>query len=249
MSDYRDSHKALETSNNYEIRYSKGAEAFYWSRFESIILKKIALKYYKTDRAYLDFASGTGRIAQLLNIGQQHTTLIDISEAMLSHARKKLPKARIIRTDITTQSTVQLECFQFVTCFRFLLNAQPELRHKALKWIRNHIDSDGLLIINNHGNKNSLFGLTTVLGNVFFNKSLNTLTHQRCKEILFDHGFDIVETHHFRVLPTLKGKLLLPKKLSLHVEEFLSSGSLVKKFSKDTIYVCRPIPISSSGDI
>ncbi len=105
--------------------------------------------------AYLDFACGTGRVLSYLEARVRSARGIEISAAMLDIARNKVRHADLVRADITATSDVEAS-YDLITCFRFLLNAEPDLRHHALRGLAARLKGpDSRLLLDNHGNLTS----------------------------------------------------------------------------------------------
>src|SRR5262245_37552937 len=75
---------------------------------------------------YLDFACGTGRLTAVVAPMAMDVVGIDVSRSMLKAAASKLPSARFVCGDITTED-LHLGSFDLVTTFRFFGNAEPAL--------------------------------------------------------------------------------------------------------------------------
>ena len=106
----------------------------------------------RSNAAYLDFACGTGRVISYLEDLAENVTGIDISPAMLKLAAEKCKRARLIQKDITVETNTPPEKFDLITSFRFLTNAEPELRKQALLRLHKYLKDDGTLIVNAHSN-------------------------------------------------------------------------------------------------
>jgi hypothetical protein len=159
---------------------------------------------------------------------------------MLNEARKKLPQAEIHIADVTAQP-VEIGRFRVISMFRFLLNAQPELRENALRWVRSVMEPDGFLIVNNHMNTWSAAGLVTWLARRLMRRPLNHLNDRQTVALLKRCGFEVVHSYGFRMLPSWRGKPVLPSRLLLRLEQSLSGWQPLQRFAKDRIYVCRPV--------
>lgn len=101
---------------------------------------------------YLDFACGTGRVLAHVAPQARSTRGIDISEAMVTRARERVPSATIEARNITDGGAVEAT-YDVITSFRFLLNAEPQLRVAGLEALAARLkDRSSVLIVNNHGN-------------------------------------------------------------------------------------------------
>jgi ubiquinone/menaquinone biosynthesis C-methylase UbiE len=242
--DYRQSHVAPGKGARYDEIYRPGsALAFYWEHFERPYLERQfgRLQEAHPGGRYLDFACGTGRI---LEVGAPHfgtAVGIDVSDAMLTQARAKVPEATIVRADVLTEP-VDVGTFDVVTLFRFLLRAGAELREDVLRWLRTVIADDGTLIVNNHRNALSQRGLTyrieTTIRPNGFEEEL--LTDRQVEELLHRCGFRVVERYGFGAVPSLRGRLLVSPPVLLPLERRWTKSGL-QRFSKNRIYICRPV--------
>ena len=102
---------------------------------------------------YLDFATGTARILSFVEDKVDRATGIDVSEAMASRARQKVTKAKVLCKDITVEGAEVEGKYDFITTFRFLLNAEQPLRLAGLQALAARLkDGSSRLVFNNHSN-------------------------------------------------------------------------------------------------
>jgi hypothetical protein len=106
---------------------------------------------------------------------------------MLAEARRKIPGARFVRADLTTED-VDIGQFDLATSFRFLGNAGPDLRRAALGAIAKRLRRDAFLIVNNHRNPHAIGTLFAKLGG---GRHDLDLTHAMLARLLADAGFRI----------------------------------------------------------
>lgn len=242
MTDYRTSHVGADRGRVYDERYARGAEEFYWSLFEKPYLERLFARLAtEHGTRYLDFATGTGRILETAAQTFSDVTGLDVSEDMLQEAARKVSTAKLLQADIT-KDTVNLGTFDVITCFRFILNAQPELRICVLQWLRQVIDDDGVLVINNHLNRWSLTGIVCGLSNLIRGERRhNLLSDREVRELIAGCGFAVTEQYGFGIIPAWRNRLLLPRALVLTVERVSSKTPLLGLFAKDRVYLCRPV--------
>ncbi len=221
MKSYRESHTQQGKGEAYDKSHENKYDAVIWDTFVKPYLKNI-LKSTSEQGAkkYLDFACGTGRILNQSNYFFDDITGIDISEEMLKVAKKRVPNAVYYCHDVTANNNISLK-FDCITLFRFVLNAEPELRKEILHWLFCHIEDDGVLIFNNHMNLYSFRGLITWLARCFGNKQVNYLTKKQITHDLRLTGFTIVSCKGFWLLPTVNGKPILGTKLQTWLEKRL----------------------------
>jgi len=137
---------------------------------EKQILKETLSRFNKNKKTVriLDFASGTGRVAEYLEeLGFRNILCMDASNEMLKEARKKTKYSKFAVVDITDkkiEKKFKKESFDIIIAFRFFLNADKELRSEAIKRLDWFLKKSGTLIFNIHGNRNSLrfFGVVSI---------------------------------------------------------------------------------------
>ena len=72
---------------------------------------------------------------------------------MLSRAALRVRKANLLCKDITTDEDDIEGHYDLITAFRFLLNAEPDLRRVAMRKLATRLTgSDSRLVVNVHGN-------------------------------------------------------------------------------------------------
>jgi SAM-dependent methyltransferase len=242
--DYRRSHLGERRGVTYDELYRPGsALAFYWDQFERPFLEAAFadLSAAHPGGRYLDFACGTGRILQVAAPYFGSAVGIDVSEGMLARAREKVPGARLVCADVLTEP-VDVGTFDVITVFRFILRAGPELREAALRWLRGVISEGGTLIVNNHRNAHSQRGIayriqTAIRPNGFKDE---LLSDAQVQQLLARCGFEIVRTYGFGGVPSLRGRLIVPPRALARIERWWTEHRTAR-FSKNRIYVCRPV--------
>jgi SAM-dependent methyltransferase len=242
--DYRKSHSSPGKGARYDRLYRPGtALAFYWDRFERPYLAALFARL-AADRPggrYLDFACGTGRILDVGADGFRDTTGIDVSETMLELARRKRPAATILCADVLADP-IEVGPFDVITLFRFLVRA-GDLREQVLSWLRGVIRDDGVLIVNNHRNALSVRGLLFRLRRRLHPSDIDheILSDREVKAMLARTGWAVVEEYGFGLVPSVRGRLIVPARLLEAIERRLSGSGAFARFAKNRIYVCRPI--------
>lgn len=245
--DYREYYKTKESAEEYDRKaYSKGTYAsFLWEIEKKILLEfLISLRNTRDRIRYLDFACGTGRIVSIIENFVDESYGIDISQVMLDHAAKKTKRTILIQGDITKDDGIIIGMYDLITVFRFVLNAQPELREGALKILCSRMNSiESWLIFNMHANKYS-YAFVSYLWYKFFGQANNKdtkryLSRNDCIKIANDAGLDVIKIKGlgfisgrlFRVLPSLP--------LALLVEVSLSKLPLVNLLGTNLIFFCK----------
>lgn len=189
MTDYRVSH--FDRGPSYDS--SLAAEPFsrYMNHWEATHLRKLVPALFPSQAPrHLDFACGTGRITEIVAPMARETVGVDVSDSMLEEARAKLPSVEFRKADLTKES-VELAPFDLVTSFRFVGNAQQELRVAALNAVHRLLKPSGYLIVNNHRSPTSIAArLSRLTG---WDPDMD-LTHSLLTSTLHGCGFTVVRT-------------------------------------------------------
>jgi SAM-dependent methyltransferase len=173
--------------------YAPGSYADLLWRIEQDQLRTIVSELHARKQRIeaLDFASGTGRIAALLEDQVQALTSIEISESMAEIARIKLKRTNILTKNILEPGASIEGQYDLITAFRFFLNAEPSLRLPALKSLATRLrDRDSLLVFNNHGN--------------FWSHKLLLWPYHRLRRLGKGRGTTGNYLSHSQILPLLK---------------------------------------------
>jgi SAM-dependent methyltransferase len=157
MIDYRTSH--LERGEIYDATLSASPFDAYMADWEAHHLVRIVRELFPDGvGSYLDFACGTGRITATVAPFSRSSVAVDVSPSMLELARSKVPSVSFHLCDLT-KDDVDLGTFDLVTSFRFLGNAQDELRESALAAIVKRMSPGAFLIVDSHRNPHALYEL------------------------------------------------------------------------------------------
>lgn len=186
--------------------------------------------------ALLDFACGTGRILGHFHGRVASATGIDVSSSMLEVARKVAPTAELIEADLTQHDALGNRCFDLITAFRFFPNAEPELRRAVLLVLVRHLASHGLLVFNNHKNRNSLARrISRFLGREV---ARGTMSHAEVEALMALAGLRILRVIPLGTLPVSDRHLILPVWLVEHLERWFSRVPSLAALAQNVIYVC-----------
>lgn len=198
---YRDSHRGRAKAEDYDRGFAVpgSAKATSWEIERELLGAALRTHAPHPVRGAVDFACGTGRVLAFLQERVARCTGVDVSPEMLALARRRCPKARLVRADVTGDEQVELDHpVDVVTAFRFFLNAEPELRRRALRWIRGHLEPGGVLLANFHLNPHS------VRGSYLRTRRLPDqpmLSLGDVRRLLADAGFAVVAQHGYEYLP------------------------------------------------
>lgn len=210
--------------------------AMVW-RLEQRALDRIFRDFLPSGRAdHLDFACGTGRILEHFAGRVASATGVDVSSSMLEVARKVAPGAELVDADLTQQDVLGERRFDLITAFRFFPNAEPELRLAVFSVLARHLTPAGVLVFNNHKNRNSLRGrLARLRGR---STGRGTMTHAEVQALLPAAGLRMLARLPVASLPLSEKHAILPVGLVEPLERMMSGWSPVAGIAQDIIYVC-----------
>jgi SAM-dependent methyltransferase len=193
----------------------------------------------------LDFACGTGRVLACVEEFADTADGIDISEKMVAVARTKCRRAQLQVGDVLVQPELLQKNYDVITCFRLLLNLEPELRAKILQQLRRAIrEPDGRLLINVHGNSHSLRHPAIVWRRrrERAKKSdvmSNEMSPAETEKLLWENGFRIVRKIGFGILPP--GFYRTPlRRAAFAADKFFAGENAWSRWSVDILFVCAP---------
>jgi len=193
----------------------------------------------------LDFACGTGRVLAALEPLVDVADGVDISENMVAVARGKCPKARLRVGDVLAQPELLAPEYDLISCFRFLLNVEPELRGRVLRRLREVLRTPaGLLLVNVHGNARSLRH-PAIAWRRWRQRGepsdvmLNEMSPGAAKRLLADSGFEIVRQFGFGMLPPTLYRTPL-RRAAGALDGALAGEHFWNDCAIDLLFVCRP---------
>jgi SAM-dependent methyltransferase len=237
---YTDSHKGK--GSDYHQTFAPEVNphrAMLW-RLERRALDEILRRHLVPGKiVHLDFACGTGRILGHLSRHVASATGVDVSPSMMEVARDTAPGAELIEADLTQRDVLGTRHFDLITAFRFFPNAEPELRRAVLPVLARHLAPRGVLVFNNHKNRNSLpRRISRFLGR---EAPGLTMTHAEVETLAAEAGLSIVEVIPLASLPFSENHLVLPVPLLEFLERGLSGRQALTSIAQDVIYVCARI--------
>ena len=244
---YTDSHKGK--GSNYHQTFAPEVNphrAMLW-RLERRALDEILRHHLVPGKAaHLDFACGTGRILGHLRRQVASATGVDVSTSMMEVARDVAQGAELIEADLTQRDVLGERQFDLITAFRFFPNAEPELRRAVLRVLARHLAPRGVLVFNNHKNRNSLTRrISRFLGREAPGR---TMTHAEVQTLVAEAGLRIVEVVPLASLPFSENHLGIPVPLLELVERGLSGRRVLTGIAQDVIYVCGRTPQGGSAE-
>lgn len=238
MSSYRESH--LAKGKDYHTSFStQPRRSLIWEIEKQVIIDIVDRFLDGCPIYHLDFACGTGRIAALLKSRTVQSTGIDVSESMLAVARKENPTIEFLKGDITTDDSLLAgERFNLITAFRFFPNAEPDLRLAVFSRFRTLLRDDGILIFNNHKNKDWTRH-TFVRFVTFGARGTGGWGESEVREIVRMSGFEILQEVHIGFLPEWEGFCWMrPRRLAYWIEKYLAGKQGLFR-GENVLYVYR----------
>jgi ubiquinone/menaquinone biosynthesis C-methylase UbiE len=208
-------------------------------RIEKQILDGIVSENFgQTRMRLLDFACGTGRILHHLESRASESVGIDLSPSMLEVARAKVRKSEIVEADITRTDVLQDRQFDLVTAFRFFPNAEPELRTEAMLVLKRHLSPRGVLVFNNHKNRDSsICKLARALGRG--NPRETLMSAEEATDLISMAGLVVAKRYHLGVIPVTEKHPVLPSAMLNTLETFFCRCPQLWRLARYHIYVCR----------
>jgi predicted TPR repeat methyltransferase len=119
---------------------------------------------------------------------------LDISETMLAVARERVPNVKLVQADATRNpAALRNRRFDFVTAFRFFLNAQPALRDDAMAFLASTLrDGSSRLLFNVHGNRHSTRALLAAKA-MITREQFASMSVRESVRLAERHGLEVVE--------------------------------------------------------
>ena len=247
--DYRLSHTGKGKGVSYDRSFQREGYRKYIWHWEQEVLSRILRRYFATAKPgrYLDFACGTGRIADYLESAVIESIGVDVSEEMLLVAKNRLQKTKLVRADLTRETVFETGYFDLITAFRFFLNAQSSLREDALDALHSVIKGDGLLVLNIHMNGGCLLEglLRAYLRIVGKAPNFNTVSYDQMRAMLARSGFEIAATYHYGIVPIYNEDAGFPRFVVVPIDWVTSQFVFFRRWSRYVIYVCKPCMVTS----
>lgn len=194
----------------------------------------------------LDFACGTGRVLSLLEPFADKLVGVDISTAMAERARTRCPRAMIVVGDICSGRLPISGRYDVITVFRFLLNAETELRRTVLMHLRNYLDEEhGLLVLNVHGNARSLRHLGILRRRLLSppsNGMLAEMTNEETCRLLDSTGYSVSRMCGYGLMLPILYRTPF-RKLAFAVDRYTAARQWLPHRCVDLVFICKPKPL------
>jgi SAM-dependent methyltransferase len=245
--DYRQRFSDPAIAAKYDlVIYSKDSVSDAVWQLESAILKDVVahIRQRKSRIEYLDFACGTGRIISFLEDKVDKATGIDVSQFMLNRAANKGKRARFLCRDITLADAAVEGQYDLITCFRFLKNAESDLRQSAMTQLARRLrDAESRVVVNCHGG--NPFSFKIVLVPYHWLKALLSgqgypkyVTNGRLRKTIHKAGLHIEKSIGYGFI---SGKLfnLLPLTWALWIERTLCGAPFIQALGANQLFVCK----------
>jgi SAM-dependent methyltransferase len=231
--DYRTTHVGPESwARDYDAKlFSPGSfDAAIWER-EQRLLDCVVRECVPRRQSYLDFACGTGRVLSYVERGFDKSVGLDISPNMLAVARERVLTATLVEADATRDAqALQGRQFDFITAFRFFLNAQQSLRDAAMDFLASALrDEDSRLLFNVHGNRYSTRALVAAKA-MITGEQFSSMSLRESIELAARHGLEVIEWYGIgsydkallRIMPLgawrwVEATAALPKRFSVYL--------------------------------
>lgn len=240
---------AAEALGYDSIEYSAGSyPALLWALEKDFLRTVVADARQVVEKInYLDFACGSGRVLSFMEPMVDHATGVEVAKPMLDLAAKKVKDSTLIQADITADAEALRDKFDLITTFRFVLNAEPDLRRSALKRLAELLrDERSVLVFNNHINLWSYklptwpvqrmtppSRLPPCSGNFLTTRSIRRLTAECGLRVERVYGCGFLSRRALRFIPYDK----LEK-----MERRLAHVHLLQPLGVDQIYIARRLP-------
>ena len=241
--DYAQIFKSSAAVDKYtDVVYAPDSYSSYVNTRQRAYLRRLVERRFRKQRPVQhDFACGTGRAIRLLHGLVRDAHGYDTSPAMLSKARSAgvyaalhvVPESGPVPQPTTVEGPV------LVTVFRLLLNVPHEVRDRAVAFAAAALPtgSDGLLVVENHGNRGSLRHLSARrhAEDPWFSE----LSHAEVTDLLSRHGFTLVAARGFALCPPGAYRRRWLRPVARSVDDVAARLPWLWRWGTDVLYVAR----------
>ena len=200
MKKYSEAFRSRQDALSYDqVEYGENSAGASLWEIEKELIKKIVMDFRRkmSRLKYLDFACGTGRITCFMRPLVDEATGIDVSPEMLRIADSKSDGIEWICKDITAEQDIVEGKYDVITAFRFMSNAENDLRLAVLRALGERLrDGNSLLLVNTHTNPYS-YKMATIAYHTIrecFVAKVHTsyLSKAGLRRLLSEAGFEIL---------------------------------------------------------
>lgn len=243
--EYRQQFQSKEVAASYDAQYAEDGYARLLYQLEKERLQEIVVAMRQTHHRIetLDFACGTGRITAFLETIVDKSVGIDISSSMLERAGMNTTQTELICGDLTTDPSLCPGPFDLVVTFRFVTNAEPELREAALLHLRERLrDKDSCIIFNVHRSLTSYLFFHWLIQKARHttpNHDWKYMSIQEARVLARRCGLEFERVIGFGFLSSHIARRL-PYQVALTIERNLSRIPGINLLGSEFIAVCRP---------
>lgn len=234
--DYRESHLQAGKGKTYHERFEKSPyRKLMWEQEQKVLNSLVREFLPRGGIRHLDFACGTGRVLTFLGGHVGESTGVDVSSSMLEVAREHSPHAEILEADITRNDVLGDREFDLITAFRFLPNAQPELRSQVMRVLRRHLAPGGCLVFNNHKNTGSI---RNRMARMIGRRDYQGMSDAEARTLVAEAGLTIARVYHLGTFPASEKHPVLPIALLRPLDVWLSNRTWLCPLGGNLIYAC-----------
>lgn len=237
--------RADDDVDSYDALYATDSkDAALWALQRPVVQRLVRQAVAdRTGTRLLDFASGTGRILAAVAELADEVDALDLSATMLDRARERQTKARLVVGTLDGDATPPeaRRDYDVITCFRFFLNVDDDLRRSILAEFRQRLHARrGWLIVNNHGHARSLRTLA-VAANRDPDAMHSTLSDRHFRQLLSEAGFRVVADYGFGLTPDVVHRSKL-RRASLALDRWGARTPWTRHWAVDRVYMAQWAP-------
>lgn len=249
MKSYSESFQTDEAVTHYEdtVYSADSYDSFIW-KIQSKQLSAIFNNLNENHKGleHLDYASGTGRIISFVENLTENSTGLDISDKMISVARKKVKQAKFYVADLSKNPEICNSPYDVITAFRFFLNAEPEVRTGVMTALASRLKGPkSRLVFDVHGNLTSLRHVTIKL-RPKSGERINEMSYGEARQLVEDAGLEIESCYGFGVIPPgIHRSPLAP--VARILDRIFTQLPFMTRVSYDMLFVCKKIDIEKNS--
>jgi len=241
--DYAEIFRDPQAVDKYtDVVYAPESYSTHVNERQRAYLRRLVRRTFRERRPVQhDFACGSGRAIRLLHGLVRAAHGYDTSAAMLAKAREAGVRAELhaVAEDGPMPAPATVDGPALVTVFRLLLNVPDEVRDRAVAFAARALPeaTAGLLVLENHGNRQSLRHLAARRrgGDRWFSE----LSHAQVLALLARHGFELVAARAFAVLPAGAYRRRWLRPVARLFDDLAAELPFLWRWGTDVLYVAR----------